>query len=110
MAKAVPFESVLADHLGDPQFRREWERTSAARALAVWLVRYRAEHGLSQRALAARVGMKQPVIARLESGETEPKLSTLLRLAEALQTPIDLEVDAAQPTPPGLYVRVGRAA
>lgn len=110
MARAVPFESLLAEHLADPEFRREWERTTSARALAVWLVRYRSEHGLSQRALAERVGMKQPVIARLESGETEPKLSTLLRLAEALQTPIDLELDAAQPAPGRLFVRIGRAA
>lgn len=88
-----PWRTMLAEHLQDPVTRREWERTAVARALAVWLCAYRAEHGLTQDALAALLGMKQSAVARLEIGETEPKLSTLLRLSRALGTPLELVVD-----------------
>jgi predicted transcriptional regulator len=36
--------------------------------------------GLSQRALAARVGVPQPTVARIESGVVDPRVDTLDRL------------------------------
>jgi len=68
----------------DPEFRAEWERTALARAVAVAIVRYRAEHDLSQRDLAGRLGMKQPQVARLELGEINPSMDTLMRLSAEL--------------------------
>jgi ribosome-binding protein aMBF1 (putative translation factor) len=50
-------EDSLSEALRDEGFRREWERTALARAVAIRLVEYRAEHGLSQRALAAKVAV-----------------------------------------------------
>lgn len=94
MSKSRPLDEVLADAMRDPDFRAECERTAVADAVSVWLVAYRAEHGLSQRALAARVGMKQTAVARLEQGDVEPKLSTLLRLARALGTPLNVHLAA----------------
>ena len=78
-------EQVLAEHLdADPEYRREWERTALARAVAVRVIAYRAVHGLSQTALAGRLKMTQPAIARLESGEHNPTFPMLLRLSEGL--------------------------
>jgi len=85
MPIGVPFEQILHDDLAeDPTFRAEWERTALARAVAIALVRYRAEHQLSQRALATELGVRQPVIARLELGEHNPSIETLRRLAAIL--------------------------
>lgn len=92
MKQSRPLADVLADAMRDPDFRAECERTAVADAVSVWLVGYRAEHGLSQRELAARVGMAQTAIARLEQGDVEPKLSTLLRLARALGTPLNVHL------------------
>lgn len=72
-------QDSLAEALRDEDFRREWERTALARAVAIRLVQYRAEHELSQRALAAKLGMKQPAIARLEAGDHTPSIETLVR-------------------------------
>lgn len=83
---------VLAEHLdSDPQYRREWERTALARAVAVKVIAYRAEHSLSQTALAGHLKMSQPAVARLESGEHNPTFPTLLRLSDALG--IELAID-----------------
>jgi transcriptional regulator with XRE-family HTH domain len=45
------------------------------------VVRYRAEHGMSQRELAAETGLAQPAIARLEQAGHQPSLETLAKLS-----------------------------
>lgn len=42
----------------------------------------RLQAGLSQRDLAARTGIKQPAIARIESGAVDPRIGTLQVLLE----------------------------
>jgi transcriptional regulator with XRE-family HTH domain len=76
----------------DPEFRAEWERTALARAVAVAIVRYRVEHELSQRELAERLGIKQPQVARLELGEVNPSIDTLLRVASKLGIEFTIDV------------------
>ncbi len=78
------FEEVLAAEFErDPEFRREWERTALARAVATEIIRYRSAHKLSQRAFAKILGVKQPFVVRLESGETNPQLETLVNISRA---------------------------
>jgi transcriptional regulator with XRE-family HTH domain len=45
--------------------------------------------GLSQEALSERAGLHRTEIARIELGRTEPRLSTLLILAEVLGISLD---------------------
>jgi transcriptional regulator with XRE-family HTH domain len=89
---------VLAEHLEDPEFAAEWERTSLAREVATALVAYRAEHDLTQAEVGRRAGLTQPQVARLEAGEREPRLETLERLARALD--IRLRIDIGPATAP----------
>ncbi len=90
-----PQEIVHAEDMRDPEFRAHWERTALARELSLAVVRYRAEHGLSQRALAAKLGVHQPQISRLEDGETTPSLDTLANVARGLGLHVRLEVSAS---------------
>lgn len=49
------------------------------------LLRAWREHlNLTQDEVAARAGMKQPALARLERGDSTPRTATLRRLAEAM--------------------------
>lgn len=75
----------------DPEYAAEYERTRFANEVAIMVVKYRAEHGLSQSDLARELGMRQPNVARLESGEHEPSISTLSRLSRVLD--LDFSVD-----------------
>lgn len=77
-------ELVGRESAVDPAFRARWERLAVARAVAAEVIAYRADHGMSQRELAARLGIAQPQVARLESGEHQPAQSTLVRLASRL--------------------------
>jgi transcriptional regulator with XRE-family HTH domain len=45
--------------------------------------------GLTQRALAARLGWPQPVIAKYETGVREPRVLAALRVAETLGTTVE---------------------
>lgn len=56
---------------------------SKALGPAYQIARLRIEAGLTQAQLAEMVGTKQPGIARLESGQTQPTLDILRRLAAA---------------------------
>jgi transcriptional regulator with XRE-family HTH domain len=78
--------------LQDPEFRAAWERTALARAVAEAVIRYRAEHQLSQTALAGLPGWRQPVVARLEAAEHNLSMDTLLTLARTLGLRVEVDV------------------
>jgi predicted transcriptional regulator len=50
----------------------------------------RRRSGLSQRALAARTGVAQPTIARIERGQDDPRIGTLERLLLACDETIEV--------------------
>lgn len=88
------------DLAADPAYRAERERTRFANEVAIRVIRYRNEHGLTQTAFGRLVGMRQPHVARLESGEHEPSLATLARLSGALGVDFTVSV-----TPEGIALR-----
>lgn len=56
------------------------------------LVSLRREHGLTQTQIAARMGTSQSAVARLESGHSDARLSTLARYAQAVGTELGFAV------------------
>ena len=76
----------------DVDYRLEVERTQFANDVAIKVIHYRVSRGMSQAELARMIGMRQPNIARLESGEHEPSLSTLARLSSVLGADFSVEV------------------
>lgn len=62
------------------------------RAVIGELVRARREQGLSQTVVAARMGTSQSVVARLEAGDVDARLSTLHRYADAVSRTLDFDL------------------
>ena len=91
--RLIPWREILEEHLRDPEFRAHWEATALARQIAIWVIRYRADHDLSQTALARRLGMTQSAVSRLEEGDHEPRLATLRRLSEVLGMRVNLTIE-----------------
>ena len=52
--------------------------------LMIQIARARKESGITQKKLEELSGVKQPVIARMETGATSPKLDTVMKLLAAL--------------------------
>jgi len=48
------------------------------------LIKARREQNISQRQLEELSGVKQPIISRMESGETSPQLDTVLKVLAPL--------------------------
>jgi len=69
----------------DPAFNHAYDDASTTMDLALGLTDLRERRGLSQRALAEKSGIKQPMIARIERGSQVPKPHTLLRILAALE-------------------------
>lgn len=86
-------ELLAAELAADPEFAAEWERLALARMVAARLAGYRSEHGLSQRGLAERLSVSQPRVVELESGEKNPQIETLVKIAAA--TGLEFAIDIA---------------
>jgi transcriptional regulator with XRE-family HTH domain len=67
----------------EPKYRKAYEALEEEFALASAVIAARNQAGLTQQALARKMGTTQPVVARLESGRTRPSMRTLERLAKA---------------------------
>ncbi|MGH7621119.1 MAG: helix-turn-helix domain-containing protein [Gemmatimonadaceae bacterium] len=59
-------------------------------------MRLRRLRGMSQQQLARKLGTKQPAVARLESGTANPRLSTIVELAEALGATVRIEMEPVE--------------
>jgi len=78
------WREIRAGFLADPEVQQAYSDLEPRFAVVRQLIELREKHGWSQRDLAERAGMKQPQLARLETGQVEPKLDTLQRLAKAM--------------------------
>lgn len=65
-------------------FRDDRDLLDRYTEIASQLIEQRRARDLSQQELAALVGTTQSAIARIERGERPPKIDTLLRIANAL--------------------------
>lgn len=86
-----PIGTSVADWIAeaeerDPEYKRERELTRPRRELARIVTLRRAELGISQQELADRMGTTVSVISRLERSRQNFSISTLQRLARALDT------------------------
>ncbi len=80
----------------DDAFEAKVEAALERRRLLRALAKRRAKSGLTQQAVAARMGTSQPMVARLESGEVDAKLSTIERYAAAVETRVSWRLVGAK--------------
>lgn len=89
------FDEVLAKDLEDPEFRRAYEASESDLTgwNAVW--RIRSEAGLTQAAVAKRMGTSQAAVARLEGNLAKghyPSIRSLQRYAEAVGKRLEIRL------------------
>lgn len=70
--------------LQDKEIKKTYDKLKPHYSIIEMVIKKRLEVGLSQEALAKKIGTKQSAIARLESGKVNPTLSFLSNVAEAL--------------------------
>lgn len=85
--KHLDFDVWEKEALKDPELRAEYNRQQPEFAL----IRARIEKGLTQEELAKKIGTKQSVISRLESGRANPSVAFLKKLAQALNSSLEIK-------------------
>lgn len=81
-------KKLLKDH----EFRKEYETLEPEYRLASAFIRLRLAKGLTQEQLAKLLNTKQESIARLESGGSLPSLSTVKKVADALDAELEINL------------------
>lgn len=81
MSKWEDLEKKL---LSDPEVKKEYDKLQPRYALISQLIEARIKKGISQKELAEKVGTKQSAIARFESGDVNPSLEFLQKIATAM--------------------------
>ena len=83
--KAITHKQVVKKLLKNREFRRNYEKELEKLRIIDALIALRERQGLTQEALARRLGVSQPFIAKLERAETHNfTLDTLIRIIKAL--------------------------
>lgn len=68
----------------NPKFKEAYDALEPEFKLAVSLIQARIDHKLTQQQLAEKSGVSRSVIARLESGESNPTVGSINRVASIL--------------------------
>jgi ribosome-binding protein aMBF1 (putative translation factor) len=77
----------------DQEFARAYEGAKEEFILAREIIKARVTAGLSQQELAKKMETTQSVVARLESGQHLPSMSTLKKLAKATGTKLSIHLE-----------------
>ena len=85
-------EKLKKKLLKNPEFKKLYEESRLEYEIARAVIRARIEKGLTQKQLADKLNTKQSVISRVESANTTPSLSFLKRLAQALNTSLQVQL------------------
>ncbi len=89
--------SPTAERRHDPVLPGFKEMASRRRALAEDLLARRVSLGLTQTQVAARMGTSQSAVARVESGGSDVRLSTIERYAAAVGHVVHWSLDVPAP-------------
>src|ERR1700677_2424772 len=86
------YEGLARDRRGTEQYRQGYAQARRAFVIGQAVRARRLALGLSQVELAARAGMTQPALSRLEAGGVVPTIPLLERISMALDADLIVEI------------------
>lgn len=87
---AIPFDEFLERELKDPEFKKGYDDLELEFQIIDLMIRRRLEKNLTQKQLAKKLGAKQPVISQFETGNFNPSIKFLKKLAKALDAKVTI--------------------
>ena len=78
------FDKYLEEQLKNKEFRKEWEALQPEYTIMKAMIDARTSQGLTQKELSIRSGIAQGDISKMETGNANPSIKTLQRLASAM--------------------------
>lgn len=86
------WSQLRKEFLRDPKVKKEYDKLEARYALIDKVIGERIKRKLTQAQLAKKAGTKQSAIARLESGNVNPSLDFIDRIATALGLKLNIQL------------------
>lgn len=84
-------QDVKNQILKNPEVKAEYDQLKVLYDIKKEIMKLRLEQGLSQKELAAKVGTRQSAISRLETGEYNPSIDFLNKVANALGKELEVK-------------------
>lgn len=88
----ISFKQIKQDMLQDGEFRIEYEKLQPRYEAIRQIIAARKEQNMTQTELAKRVGTQKSNISRLESGNYNPSLDFLAKVAESLGKSLKIQI------------------
>jgi len=85
------FEKYLSKQFENSDFKKEWDSLEPEYNMIQALIEARKRSNLTQKQLAERTGINQADISKIETGNANPTLQVLKRLAEGMDMVLRLE-------------------
>lgn len=93
MKKAgVSFKDIKADLMMNDDVRFEYERLRPRYEIISQIIAARKEQGMTQAELAKKVGTQKSNISRLESGNYNPSLDMIIKVANCLGKSLQINI------------------
>ena len=92
MGKLKDWSILEKKLLADPEVKRLYDEMEAEYQVISAVIGKRLEKKMSQKQLADRVGTKQSAISRLESGNSNPSINFLSKVAKALGGELQIRI------------------
>ena len=84
-------KNYLDKQLQDKEFKEEWETLEPEFSVMQAMIDARKSAGLTQKQFSEKTGITQADISKLESGNANPSLRTLQRLASGMGMKVKIE-------------------
>ena len=84
------YEEWRNEQLKDPKVRAEFEALRPEYEIAIAMAKARKRQKLTQQELALHTGISQADISRLENGTRNPSLNLLKRIAEGMNSTLEI--------------------
>ena len=88
----VSFESIKAQLMADAEFAEEYDRLRPRYEVISQIIAARREMNMTQEDLAKRIGTQKSNISRLESGNYNPSLDFLIKVAAGLGKELKIQM------------------
>lgn len=85
------FHKYLDEQLNIPDFKKEWDNLEPEFNAIQAIIDARKKSNMTQKELAEKTGINQADISRIETGNANPTLQVLKRLAEGMDMILKLE-------------------
>ena len=93
MSKAgIKFDVVKEQLMKDEEFKAEYEKLKPRYKVISQIIEARNTQQITQEELALRVGTQKSNISRLESGNYNPSLDFLVKVAKSLGKEVDIQI------------------